>query len=73
MGTQQQNLSLMSTTTQTGNPILTLFHHMKLLKLLRQFDAEVLIGQMSFKQCADAYNYLHTHTASPLSEGTASG
>ena len=30
------------------------------IKLLRQFDSEILIGQMSFKQCAEAYNYLHT-------------
>jgi len=32
------------------------------LQLLRQFDSEILIGQMSFKQCADAYNYLHIYT-----------
>ena len=32
------------------------------MQLLRQFDSEILIGQMSFQQCADAYNYLHIHT-----------
>ena len=32
------------------------------MQLLRQFDSEILIGQMSFKQCADAYNYLHIYT-----------
>lgn len=33
------------------------------IKLLRQFDSEILIGQMSFQQCAEAYNYLHTLSA----------
>jgi hypothetical protein len=32
------------------------------MQLLRQFHSEILIGQMSFKQCADAYNYLHLYT-----------
>ena len=27
------------------------------LPLLQQFNAEILIGQMSFKQCADVYNF----------------
>lgn len=38
-------------------------------QLLRQFDSEVVIGQMSFKQCADAYNYRHTNGQSLPNEG----
>lgn len=41
------------------------------MQLLKRFDSEILIGQMSFKQCADAYNFLHLHTTSsgePVSE-----
>ena len=38
------------------------------MQLLRQFDAQIVIGQMSFKQCADGYNYLHTHLSSSFSE-----
>ena len=30
------------------------------MKLMEQFDAQIFIGQLSFKQCADLYNYLHT-------------
>jgi len=29
------------------------------MKLMERFDAEIFIGQLSFKQCADLYNYLH--------------
>ena len=29
------------------------------LKLLQRFNAEIVFGQMSFKQCADVYNFLH--------------
>ena len=29
------------------------------MKLLRRFDSEILLGQQSFKQCADVYNHLH--------------
>lgn len=29
------------------------------INLLKQFNAQILIGQQSFKQCADVYNYLH--------------
>lgn len=28
------------------------------MKLMEHFDAEILIGQLSFTQCADLYNYL---------------
>lgn len=31
------------------------------VQLLRLFDSQILIGQMSFMQCAEAYNYLHTY------------
>jgi len=27
--------------------------------LMKQFDAEILLGQISFKQCAEIYNELH--------------
>lgn len=30
------------------------------MKLMEQFDAQIFIGQLSFKQCADLYNYVHT-------------
>ena len=34
------------------------------MKFLRQFDPEILIGQMmSFQQCAEAYNYVHSLSA----------
>lgn len=39
------------------------------MQLLRQFHSEVVIGQMSFKQCADAYNYRHTYMHSINKEG----
>ena len=29
------------------------------LRLLRRIDSEILLGQQSFKQCADVYNHLH--------------
>jgi len=29
------------------------------MKLMEHFDAEIFIGELSFKQCADLYNYLH--------------
>jgi len=29
------------------------------MKLMERFDAEIFIGQLSFKQCADLCNYLH--------------
>ena len=35
------------------------------MKLMECFDAEVFIGQLSFKQCADLYNYLHTSRNKP--------
>ena len=28
-------------------------------KLMKQFDAQILMGQQSFKQCAEVYNHLH--------------
>ena len=31
------------------------------MSLLQQFNAEILIGQISFKQCADIYNFLHQY------------
>lgn len=31
------------------------------INLLKRFNAEILLGQLSFKQCADVYNYLHTN------------
>ena len=30
------------------------------MKLLEQLDVELLIGQQSYKQCSDIYNYRHT-------------
>lgn len=30
--------------------------------MLQRFNAEILIGQQSFKQCADVYNFLHGYT-----------
>ena len=29
------------------------------MKLMEQFDAQILIGQLSFKQCADLIIYTH--------------
>ena len=29
------------------------------MKLMEQFDANILLGQQSFKQCADVYNYIN--------------
>lgn len=34
------------------------------IELLKQFNAEIIIGQLSFKQCADVYNFLHEYTTS---------
>ena len=31
------------------------------MDLLKRFNAEILLGQNSFKQCADVYNYLHNY------------
>ena len=31
-------------------------------KLLRQFDSEIIIGQMSFQQCAEAYEHKEWHS-----------
>ena len=28
-------------------------------KLLKRFDAQILLGQQNFKQCAEIYNHLH--------------
>ena len=33
------------------------------MKLMEQFDANILLGQQSFKQCADVYNYLNRHVS----------
>jgi hypothetical protein len=32
------------------------------MQQLRRFDSEIVIGHMSFKQCAESYNYLHCYT-----------
>ena len=32
------------------------------MKLLRRFNAEILIGQQSFLQCSDMYNFLHKYS-----------
>lgn len=37
------------------------------MKLLRRFDSQVLLGQMSFKQCAEVYNYLHDYSSTGVS------
>jgi len=31
------------------------------MKLLQRFNAEIVFGQLSFKQCADVYNFLHKY------------
>ena len=31
--------------------------------LLKRFNAEILIGQLSFKQCADLYNFIHNYVS----------
>lgn len=46
-------------------PILS--HLVKVSFQLRRFDSEIVISQMSCKQCAEAYNYYHT--TSNLSKG----
>lgn len=40
------------------------------LDLLKQLDANILIGQMSFKQQADIYNYMHEYHISEKKAGT---
>ena len=37
------------------------------MKLMDRFDAEILVGQLSFKQCADLYNYLHLYEKDHIS------
>ena len=37
------------------------------MNLLRRFDTQVLLGQMSFKQCAEVYNYLHDYSSTGVS------
>jgi len=32
------------------------------MKLLHQVNANIVIGQLSFKQCADVYNFIHEYT-----------
>ena len=29
------------------------------MRLMKQFEANILLGQQSFKQCADVFNYLN--------------
>lgn len=40
------------------------------LSLMKRFNAEVVVGQLSFKQCAEVYNYTHNYpdhnTSTPL-------
>lgn len=36
------------------------------MSLIRRFDSEVLLGQLSFKQCADIYNHLHSYGPSTV-------
>ena len=33
------------------------------MTLLEQFNAEIIVGQLSFKQCADVYNFLHEYNS----------
>lgn len=33
------------------------------MRLLQRFNADIVIGQLSFKQCADIYNFLHNYTS----------
>ena len=37
------------------------------MDLLHHFNAEIIIGQLSFKQCADVYNFLHGYNTSASS------
>jgi len=37
---------------------------------LRRFETEILLGQLSFKQCAEIYNQLHKCTISSLQSGS---
>ena len=36
------------------------------MDVLRCFNAEIVLGQLSFKQCADIYNFMHKYTQPPL-------
>ena len=38
------------------------------MTLLRNYDAELLIGQVSYKQQANIYNYLHGYLAAKPEE-----
>ena len=31
------------------------------LSLMKRFNAEVVVGQLSFKLCAEVYNYIHNY------------
>ena len=33
------------------------------MRLMQHFNANIVIGQLSFKQCADVYNFLHNYTS----------
>lgn len=35
------------------------------VKMLIKFDAELLLGQISYKQKADIYNYSHSYEVEP--------
>jgi len=38
------------------------------MELMKQFDAQIFIGLLSFKQCADLYNYLHVRDKDQMSQ-----
>lgn len=40
------------------------------MSALHRFESEILLGQMSFKQCADVYNHIHDHTQQPGQESS---
>ena len=35
------------------------------MDMLSRFNAEIILGQLSFKQCADVYNFVQKYTQPP--------
>ena len=41
------------------------------MDVLRCFNAEIILGQLSFKQCVDAYNFVHKYAQPPLPDSSS--
>ena len=56
----------------TGVPTITLSQLVKVFEMtvLRKYDAEMLLGQISYSQKADIYNYHHGYPVHPKAHST---